>query len=297
MQTLPGCIPVSLWRRTISATTGGRCGSSVASPPPTPKPADSARPRGRRYGLYASRRTWRALDGIDGGRVRADDSPLKYPFDFLHQIVDVAAGLLLLGPVAFGSLVGTVGQSRRPVSDLRFRSTRMASRTLDRAGRRTVFAIVAVGEAQVGLSTTRPRLCRSQPPNGAACDQRRATRRLADRIRPCWPWCRAGQGNVAAVERDDGLAAGAMAAVLRDEGKLRHGAGLRFRNAKTVITVLLRETGRTADRRQVRNSFCGTFVDSGQGRDRTADTRIFSPLLYQLSYLSETWKYSGASSL
>ena len=26
---------------------------------------------------------------------------------------------------------------------------------------------------------------------------------------------------------------------------------------------------------------------SGQGRDRTADTRIFSPVLYQLSYLSE----------
>lgn len=25
---------------------------------------------------------------------------------------------------------------------------------------------------------------------------------------------------------------------------------------------------------------------SGQGRDRTADTRIFSPVLYQLSYLS-----------
>ena len=26
----------------------------------------------------------------------------------------------------------------------------------------------------------------------------------------------------------------------------------------------------------------------GQGRDRTGDTRIFSPLLYQLSYLAET---------
>ena len=25
---------------------------------------------------------------------------------------------------------------------------------------------------------------------------------------------------------------------------------------------------------------------SGQGRDRTGDTRIFSPVLYQLSYLS-----------
>ena len=30
-------------------------------------------------------------------------------------------------------------------------------------------------------------------------------------------------------------------------------------------------------------SACGT---SGQGQNRTADTRIFSPLLYQLSYLA-----------
>jgi hypothetical protein len=29
---------------------------------------------------------------------------------------------------------------------------------------------------------------------------------------------------------------------------------------------------------------CGA---SGQGQNRTADTRIFSPLLYQLSYLAE----------
>jgi len=29
-------------------------------------------------------------------------------------------------------------------------------------------------------------------------------------------------------------------------------------------------------------------VTSGQGRNRTADTRIFSPLLYQLSYLAPT---------
>ena len=30
--------------------------------------------------------------------------------------------------------------------------------------------------------------------------------------------------------------------------------------------------------------FTGLF--GGQGRDRTGDTRIFSPLLYQLSYLA-----------
>ncbi len=28
---------------------------------------------------------------------------------------------------------------------------------------------------------------------------------------------------------------------------------------------------------------------SGQGRNRTGDTRIFSPLLYQLSYLAELY--------
>jgi hypothetical protein len=35
----------------------------------------------------------------------------------------------------------------------------------------------------------------------------------------------------------------------------------------------------------VRNSDLLIFR-GGQGRDRTADTRIFSPLLYQLSYLA-----------
>ena len=32
--------------------------------------------------------------------------------------------------------------------------------------------------------------------------------------------------------------------------------------------------------------FGGPFITGGQGRNRTADTRIFSPLLYQLSYLA-----------
>jgi hypothetical protein len=30
--------------------------------------------------------------------------------------------------------------------------------------------------------------------------------------------------------------------------------------------------------------FCGTCQDGATGRNRTSDTRIFSPLLYQLSY-------------
>ena len=33
----------------------------------------------------------------------------------------------------------------------------------------------------------------------------------------------------------------------------------------------------------------------GQGRDRTGDTRIFSPLLYQLSYLATGWGENGRS--
>ena len=39
--------------------------------------------------------------------------------------------------------------------------------------------------------------------------------------------------------------------------------------------------------------FYGVFV-GGQERDRTADTRIFSPLLYQLSYLAEKIEMVGA---
>ena len=33
-------------------------------------------------------------------------------------------------------------------------------------------------------------------------------------------------------------------------------------------------------------------IFGGQGRNRTADTRIFNPLLYQLSYLAEGPHYS-----
>ena len=35
-------------------------------------------------------------------------------------------------------------------------------------------------------------------------------------------------------------------------------------------------------------------IEGGQGRDRTGDTRIFSPLLYQLSYLAPCVKMVGA---
>ena len=39
--------------------------------------------------------------------------------------------------------------------------------------------------------------------------------------------------------------------------------------------------------KQVGATFTQTRLDNGgQGRNRTTDTRIFSPLLYQLSYLA-----------
>ena len=37
--------------------------------------------------------------------------------------------------------------------------------------------------------------------------------------------------------------------------------------------------------------------DGGQGRNRTNDTRIFSPLLYQLSYLAMVWALRPAEAL
>ena len=38
--------------------------------------------------------------------------------------------------------------------------------------------------------------------------------------------------------------------------------------------------------RSIRPNATATSLDGGQGRNRTADTGIFSPLLYQLSYLA-----------
>jgi hypothetical protein len=36
----------------------------------------------------------------------------------------------------------------------------------------------------------------------------------------------------------------------------------------------------------LQRSECQSEKNGGQGRNRTTDTRIFSPLLYQLSYLA-----------
>ena len=57
---------------------------------------------------------------------------------------------------------------------------------------------------------------------------------------------------------------------------------------KSVITGFLPNGSRTIAGGIVeRKSLSANHIrTSGQGRDRTGDTRIFSPLLYQLSYLS-----------
>ena len=39
----------------------------------------------------------------------------------------------------------------------------------------------------------------------------------------------------------------------------------------------------------------GFWNIGGQGKNRTADTRIFSPLLYQLSYLAKAFQQSPTS--
>lgn len=51
-------------------------------------------------------------------------------------------------------------------------------------------------------------------------------------------------------------------------------------------------TGATPKRKKTAREACarGRKENGGQGRDRTADTGIFSPLLYRLSYLTDERK-------
>ncbi len=56
------------------------------------------------------------------------------------------------------------------------------------------------------------------------------------------------------------------------------------------IAVDSRTYSRTGSRNQPRRACLSHCPTHGQGRNRTADTRIFSPLLYQLSYLAEVRK-------
>ncbi len=57
--------------------------------------------------------------------------------------------------------------------------------------------------------------------------------------------------------------------------------------ASTRLGLAIRKRKRPFERGVAGKSNClREILKSGQGRDRTGDTRIFSPLLYQLSYLS-----------
>ena len=62
-----------------------------------------------------------------------------------------------------------------------------------------------------------------------------------------------------------------------------------LRSLKVVIRAVLVLPGRSKLEQQVIVSDDHLQdLSSGQGRDRTGDTRIFSPVLYQLSYLAIT---------
>jgi hypothetical protein len=70
-------------------------------------------------------------------------------------------------------------------------------------------------------------------------------------------------------------------------GAVSRGVLSERRNAKSAAAVpsrqiLIRELTPTC-RAQLSKSLSS---DNGQGQNRTADTRIFSPLLYRLSYLA-----------
>ena len=56
----------------------------------------------------------------------------------------------------------------------------------------------------------------------------------------------------------------------------------------------LRRTSPTLGERRKKSRLIrvGTSMNGGQGRNRTTDTRIFNPLLYQLSYLAKTAEYT-----
>ena len=64
---------------------------------------------------------------------------------------------------------------------------------------------------------------------------------------------------------------------------IKHKLRLKFRCRNAVRPPDRRNPYKTRKPR-----FVGVFIGNlgGQGRDRTGDTRIFSPLLYQLSYLA-----------
>jgi hypothetical protein len=55
--------------------------------------------------------------------------------------------------------------------------------------------------------------------------------------------------------------------------------------------------GQPASLKLANQKSIGRDVHGGQGRNRTADTRIFSPLLYQLSYLANVLQFTRSRGL
>ena len=60
------------------------------------------------------------------------------------------------------------------------------------------------------------------------------------------------------------------------------------RRPRGLYATLARKVVRGDSRRELSGRDRPPWAGSGQGRNRTADTRIFSPLLYQLSYLARS---------
>ena len=66
------------------------------------------------------------------------------------------------------------------------------------------------------------------------------------------------------------------------DGKLHNADCL----AGIITHLTLKPENRQSRKNENRRERDGLNLFGGQGRDRTGDTRIFSPLLYQLSYLA-----------
>ena len=73
------------------------------------------------------------------------------------------------------------------------------------------------------------------------------------------------------------------------QGRLRllHSAPQREQSGASVLSVAASPRAQVEKPLPLAES---TVLDGGQGRNRTTDTRIFNPLLYQLSYLANSLK-------
>ena len=88
--------------------------------------------------------------------------------------------------------------------------------------------------------------------------------------------------------------------VNRWQAQIRNNVHYRYENSSHPLFVGVRRTSalKKMSKRQKTEKKSESSpiseIEGGQGRDRTGDTRIFSPLLYQLSYLAPCVKMVGA---